>query len=71
MRLSGDFYFDEAQLMDIKAVCTYGVTEEDVRVMEKGDAIGAIAELWVMRITVIPFIRHVSCKSFSMDFPVL
>lgn len=39
MRLSGDFYFDEAQLMDIKAVCTYGVTEEDVRVMEKGEGI--------------------------------
>lgn len=39
MRLSGDSYFDEAELMDIKAICTYGVTEEDVRAMEKADGI--------------------------------
>ena len=34
MRLSGDSYFDEAELMDVKAICTYGVTEDDVRAME-------------------------------------
>lgn len=34
MRLSGDSYFDEAGLMDIKAVCTYGVTKDDIRAME-------------------------------------
>ena len=34
MRLSGDSYFDEAELMDIKAICTYGVTKEDIRAME-------------------------------------
>ncbi len=39
MRLSGDSYFDEAELMDIKAICTYGVTERDVRAMEKADGI--------------------------------
>lgn len=39
MRLSGDSYFDEAQLMDIKAICTYGVTEDDVRAMEKEEGI--------------------------------
>ncbi len=39
MRLSGDSYFDEAELMDIKAVCTYGVTKEDVRAMEKEEGI--------------------------------
>lgn len=35
MRLTGDAYFDEAGLMDIKAICTYGVTEDDIRSMEK------------------------------------
>lgn len=39
MRLTGDSYFDEADLMDIKAICTYGVTEDDVRAMEKADGI--------------------------------
>lgn len=39
MRLSGDSYFDEAELMDIKAICTYGVTERDVRAMEEADGI--------------------------------
>ena len=33
-------------------------------------AIGAIAELCVIRITVIPLSRQVSCKSLRMDFPV-
>lgn len=39
MRLSGDSYFDKAELMDIKAVCTYGVTEDDVCAMEKAKGI--------------------------------
>ena len=39
MRLSGDSYFDEAKLMDIKAICTYGVTKEDVRAMERMEGV--------------------------------
>lgn len=30
MRVTGDAYFDGAKLMDIKAVCTYGITEDDI-----------------------------------------
>lgn len=30
MRITGDSYFDAAKLMDVKALSTYGVTEEDV-----------------------------------------
>ena len=33
-------------------------------------AMGVIAELWVITITVIPFFRHISCKSFRIAFPV-
>ena len=33
MRLSGDSYFDDSELMDIKALGTYGVTEADVEAM--------------------------------------
>ena len=29
MRLTGDTYFDESNLMDIKALSTYGVTQDD------------------------------------------
>ncbi len=39
MRLSGDSYFDESELMDIKALSTYGVTEDDVRAMEEVDGV--------------------------------
>lgn len=35
MRITGDSYFDASELMDIKALSTYGVTEEDVRAMEE------------------------------------
>lgn len=34
MILSGDAYVDESKLMDIKVVSTYGLTEEDVEVIE-------------------------------------
>jgi len=39
MRLSGDAYADENKLMDIKVVSTYGLTEEDVDVIERLPAI--------------------------------
>lgn len=39
MRLTGDAYFDEARLMDIKAICTYGVTEDDVEAMEAEEGV--------------------------------
>ena len=39
MRLSGDAYVDENKLMDIKVVSTYGLTEEDVDVIENLPAI--------------------------------
>ena len=35
MILSGDAYVDENKLMDIKVVSTYGLTEEDMEVLEK------------------------------------
>ena len=41
MRLTGDNYFDAANLMDLKAICTYGVTEDDVSALEELDAIEA------------------------------
>ena len=39
MILSGDTYADEVKLMDIKVVSTYGLTEEDVDVIERLPAI--------------------------------
>lgn len=39
MRLSGDSYFDASELMDIKALSTYGVTEDDVKAMEKVEGV--------------------------------
>ncbi len=35
MRLSGDAYFDEKNLMDIKVVSTLGLTKEDVKALEE------------------------------------
>ena len=44
MRQTGDTYADDSELMDIKALCTYGVTEEDVKAVKElpgvEDAIG-------------------------------
>lgn len=41
MRITGDSYFDDAELMDIKALSTYGVTEEDVKAIEALDGVSA------------------------------
>ena len=34
MRITGDAYFDSENLMDIKALSTYGVTEDDVNAFQ-------------------------------------
>ena len=39
MRLSGDAYFDESGLMDIKAISTYGITAQDVRAIENVEGV--------------------------------
>ena len=39
MRLTGDVYFDESNLMDIKALSTYGVTQDDVDAISKIDGV--------------------------------
>ncbi len=39
MRLTGDAYFDESNLMDIKALSTYGVTQDDVDAISKIDGV--------------------------------
>ena len=39
MRLTGDTYFDESSLMDIKALSTYGVTQDDVDAILKIDGV--------------------------------
>ena len=39
MRLTGDAYFDESNLMDIKALSTYGVTQDDVNAILKIDGV--------------------------------
>lgn len=39
MRLTGDTYFDESNLMNIKALSTYGVTQDDVDAILKIDGV--------------------------------
>ena len=39
MRLSGDAYFDRQNLMDIKVISTLGLTEDDLKALEKVDGI--------------------------------
>ena len=39
MRITGDAYFDQAGLMDIKAVSTLGITENDIKALEKVEGV--------------------------------
>lgn len=40
MRITGDAYFDESDLMDIKAVSTLGITKEDVSAVGNVKGVG-------------------------------
>ena len=39
MRVTGDAYFDGADLMDVKAVSTLGITREDIQAFNEADTI--------------------------------
>lgn len=39
MRITGDAYFDRSELMDIKAVSTLGITEDDIEALEKVEGV--------------------------------
>lgn len=39
MRITGDAYFDRAELMDIKAVSTLGITDDDIEAIEKVEGV--------------------------------
>ncbi|MGN1166987.1 MAG: FtsX-like permease family protein [Lachnospiraceae bacterium] len=63
MRITGDTYFDASELMDIKALSTYGVTEDDVQAMEELDDIekaeGAYSEDFIYRTEDEQHVLHV------------
>ena len=46
MRYSGDAYYDESCLMDIKVVGTMGLTEDDVETLKNIDGIEAAEGAW-------------------------
>ena len=39
MRYSGDAYFDQHQLMDLKVISTMGLTEKDVEAISQTDGV--------------------------------
>ena len=39
MRLTGDAYFDQSKLMDIKVISTYGLTQEDIQAIRDVDGV--------------------------------
>lgn len=39
MRITGDAYFDGANLMDIQVMSTLGITEDDIDAIEKVDGV--------------------------------
>ena len=46
MRYSGDVYYDEYKLMDIKVAGTMGLTQEDVEAIESVDGIESAEGAW-------------------------
>ena len=46
MRFSGDAYYDETNLMDIKVMGTLGLTEDDVAAIKQVDGVENAEALW-------------------------
>ena len=40
MRYSGDAYFDNKNMMDLRIISTMGLTEDDVKAASKAEGIG-------------------------------
>lgn len=71
MRITGDAYFDGDQLMDIKALSTFGVTEDDIRAMEEvegvADAEGAYSADFLYTIDDEQSVLHVMSLQERMN----
>lgn len=42
MRLSGDSYFDDSELMDIKVMSSYGITKDDIEALEQTEGVAGV-----------------------------
>ena len=71
MRLTGDTYFDESNLMDIKALSTYGVTQDDVDAISKIDGVehaeGAYISDFMQIVDKKQKVLHVICLLDEMN----
>ena len=46
MRLSGDAYYNESKLMDLKVVGTMGLTDDDIQALNSGRGMFYRCDLW-------------------------
>lgn len=42
MRVTGDAYFDNSGLMDIKLICTYGITDNNIKAFKQVDGVARV-----------------------------
>ena len=72
MRLSGDAYYNEASLMDLKVMATLGLTEDDVKAIQSIDGVesaeGAICRLQPVR---LPSIQESRSQNISVIWDIL
>lgn len=75
MRITGDAYYDSANLMDIKAFSTYGVTEDDVRAIAQVEGVahaeGAYSADFLQEADGVQEVLHVMSLSENVNQPVV
>ena len=73
MRITGDAYYDSANLMDIKAFSTYGVTEDDVRAIAQVEGVahaeGAYSADFLQEADGVQEVLHVMSLSENVNQP--
>lgn len=75
MRITGDSYFDSAKLMDIKAVSTLGITDDDVKALEEVDGVakaeGAYSADFLQKVKDEEKVLHVMSLQKEMNQPTV
>ena len=73
MRLSGDAYFDRQNLMDIKVISTLGLTEDDLKALEKVDGIEHVEAGYstdaLCSVNDSKKVVHISCLLYTSPSP--
>lgn len=68
MKQTGDNYFDRSRLMDIRLLCTAGITQEDIEDIKKLDCVKDVMPAYNSDVLAVSSYGKNTVRIYSMDF---